>query len=108
MPAARQIYRGRSLRRLAVSVRTVFFRRDRDGSLDLGSSSLRREQGIKAYREQHGSRGISRLYLPPPPVRDLGNTVLNHFSDRFSGKSARLIYVGHLDPFSVENGLVRA
>ena len=43
----------RILRCLAVSVGTILFRRDRNDSLDLGSSGLRREQGIKAYREQH-------------------------------------------------------
>src|SRR4051812_14779181 len=88
--------------RLVVSVGPILLR----GSL--GLLGLCREQGLKADCEQDGSGGISRLHLPPTPVRDFRDTVLGHLSSRLTCKRARLVHVGHLETFRVGDGVVRA
>src|SRR5215211_3603122 len=70
---------------------------------------MREPWGIKANREQDGSGGISRLHLPPTPVRDLFcSTLLDPLGDRFACECLRLLDVGHLKPFLVGDVLVRA
>jgi hypothetical protein len=41
-------------------------------------------------------------------VRDFRNAILDHLGDRFAGKRARLVHVGHLETFRVGDGVVRA
>src|SRR4051794_12937927 len=88
--------------RLVVSVGPIL----RRGSL--GLLGLCREQGLEANCEQDGSGGISRLHLPPTPVRDFRDTVLGHLSSRLTCKRARLVHVGHLETFVIADGVVRA
>src|SRR3954451_597853 len=88
--------------RLVVSVGPILLR----GSLDL--LGLCRDQGIKAHRKQDGSGGISGLHLPPPPVRDLRDAILDHLCNRLMCKRARLVQVGHLETLLVGDGMMRA
>src|SRR5215204_1914818 len=93
---------------LVVSVGPILLREELSDNVGLGFSGLRRDQGIKAHREQDGSGAISGLHLPPTPVRDFSNAILEHFRDRRARKRARLLYVGHLETFVVDDGVMRA
>src|SRR3954452_24938515 len=92
--------------RLVVSVNPILVRGSLSDGLGLVSVSLRRDQGIKGHREKDGSGGISGLQLPPAPVRDLRNALLDHHRDRFACKCVRLLHVGHLETFVVDDGVM--
>src|SRR3954468_7915156 len=94
--------------RLVVSVGPILLREGLSDDLGLGFSSIDRERGIKANREQDGSGGISGLHLPPTPARDFGNAILDHLSSCLVCKRARLVHVGHLETLLVGDGVVRA
>ena len=66
-----------------------------------------RGQAVRMEPEP-GGLPRSAAHLPPPPVRDLRDAILDHLGDRIACKRARLVHVGHLEASVVSDGVMGA
>src|SRR5215210_2611566 len=105
---AREVEPGAGKARSPVERRRPRWWRAARGGCGTSGRNACRQGRVKADREQDGSGSIPSLQRPSPPVRELRDTVLDHLGDCLACKPARLLKVGHLKTFVVDDGLVSA